>query len=606
MSDATSRPAPRLAELSRDVADAINELVEVARAVERGDLGDSLLDAAKRWPEPHATVAIVGEIGGGRSTLTSALAGRLDPPLLPLGPNLTIVRAGSPEQVTVHRANGEVVTGPLASPPIVGPGDSAEVVVASIAAGDELVLVDVPGVGLLDDPRRRLVDAIVETADAVILVSRADSPITGPEIDIIRRARQRAGAALVVVTHIDRQRGWRTIVEESAASLRAAAGTGAPLAVEAPLGFSGPLAADALAAERVGDREEADALLEESGLGPINAAIRAHITSRLRHVRLRALVALGTAIADELSGDAEAVAEADVDPQAALAEARSTSRRLRELSSTASTRVSDAFAGLRDALGVDVGREVAAVTEEIEASLEDARTIEPVLDLAEQLLEGARVRLDDRARTQIDLVVAGVLDSFDAEDARAPQPEHAAGDAGGADDERARLRTSRAKRVTASMRLRLVQATLSSTGGVAMLAVVGGGGGGLADSLRFGAMGAGMLVGGLGAAEGFRETKRQRTTQEARAKVRVVTEQWRAEYLARLREQLLKEQRNHETALRETFRRQIEEADAHVAALQASAAGRPAQKGRADAAGATERVAAVRRRLDELDRVLGA
>lgn len=598
MTDTGPRVVPRLAELSRDAAKAINELVEVARALGRRDLGESLLDASKRWPEPHATVAVVGEVGVGRSTLVNALAGRLDPPLLPLSPDLTLVRAGAPEEVRVHRAGGGTDAGPVNAPPAIAVGDSVEVVLSEIEAGNELVLVDVPGIGLLDDPRRRLVEAIVETADAVVLVTRADAPVTGPEIDLVRLARRRTGAALAVMTHIDRHRGWRAVMEESAASFATAGPPGSGVLTAPPLPFSATLAVDAAEARRSGDGDEASALLAESGLQAIFDAIRSHITGRLRHVRLRALVELARGVAEELITDAAA----QIDPAAALAEARAAAKAVRELSAQMLTRVADAFAGLRDALSVDVGREVATVLEEVEAALDDTKDVAAVVELAGQMLEGARVRLDDRAQRQVDLVVAGVLATLDQQD---QDPEVGLPEPEGPGDTPAPVSTSRSRRVTASMRLRLVQATLSSTGGVAMLAVVGGGGGGMADSLRFGAMGAGMLVGGLGAAEGFRESKRQRTAQEARARARGLTEQWRAEYLAALRERLLKAQRAHETALRDTLRRQTEEADARVAELQAARSRpSPGQTTDADAIAVGGRLAAVQRRLDELGAVL--
>ncbi|HEX7167814.1 MAG TPA: hypothetical protein VF230_12605, partial [Acidimicrobiales bacterium] len=93
---------------------------------------------------------------------------------------------------------------------------------------------------------------------------------------------------------------------------------------------------------------------------------------------------------------------------------------------------------------------------------------------------------------------------------------------------------------------------------------------------------------------------------ETKARVRSVTEQWRGEYLASLRERLLREQRAQETALRDALRRQIEEADAAVAALQQSARAGADEKRRRgqEATDAKARLDGVERRLAELADVL--
>lgn len=591
------RVRPRLAEASRTTASAINDLVAVTRASGHGELADSLVDASKRWPEPQATVVVVGEAGAGRSTVVNALIGRLDPPLLPLGGSLAVVRVGSPEEVRVHTPGQPPRIGTLDAPPEILPTDSVEVVVSSIIAGDQLVLVDAPAAGPAGDPRRRVIDALVATADGVILATRADAPITAPELDLLRAARRRAGAALVVTTRTDRHRGWRSVLEESRATIQAADDR---LANVRPLPLAAPLAADAIAARAAGEAD-AEELGRESGLDPLVAAVRDGITNDLRYLRLLALAELGSDVAEELleerAGAGEGQPSAD-DPAAQLAAAQARGRTLRETTSTMLLRLADEFTLLRESVAVEVGREVAAVTTEVNDTLRHDRDIALVADLAAQLFEVSRLALDERTQRRVEAAVRKVLGELDEQMDDAEGASDAEDDESGDDaSEPESKRRRRQKRVTASMRLRLAQALLSSTGGVAMLAVVGGTGGGAAETLRFGALGVGMLVGGISAAEGIRETKRQRTSQDAKARLRTVADEWRADYLATARERLLREQRAQEAALRDAIRRQIEESDARVAELQKLIAAGGVRPPEADT---TKQLAEIRQRFEEL------
>lgn len=602
---------PRLAEAGRTTAAVINDLVAVARTTGHGDLADGLIEASKRWPEPHATVVVVGERGAGRSTVVNALVGRLDPPLLPLGVgSVTVVRVGAPEEVRVHTPGQPPRIGPVSGPPEIHAGDSVEVVISSIAAGDQLVLVDAPAVTGPEDPRRRVIDALVSTSDAVILVTRADAPITAPEVDLLRAARHRTGVALVVTTRTDRHRGWRTILDESRATIRA---SDPRLADVEPLPLAAPLAADALAARAAGD-VAADELAIESGLEHLQAAVRNGISNDLRYLRLLSLAELGRDVVDELLVErsvADGAGAGDDATAVLLALTQSDIKRLRELTSPTLVKLSDEFTLLRESVSLEVGRAVTEVMSEVNATLRHERDIVIVAELASQMLDAARLSLDERTERRVEALVRGVLSDLSEGDENGDDDVDADDDDGGAegsavdgDNEEGRRRTRKGRRsrgVTASMRLRLVQALLSSTGGIAMLAVVGGSGGGAADSLRFGALGVGMLVGGISAAEGIRDTKRQRTSQEAKAHLRTVSDQWRAEYLAVVRERLLREQRAQEGALREAIRGQIEEAERRAAQLQIDAgAGRAASGSAGTAGSATATLGTIRGRLDAL------
>lgn len=610
-----SATKPRLAELSREVAGSVNRLVDIARTAGRPELGAVLVDSARRWPDPQATVVVIGEPRTGRSTVVNALAGTLEPPLLPLGGALTVVRTGTPGAVVVHDPGQAPDVRRLDDPGIVPDAASVEVVLPEVAVGGDLVLVDAPAVDGPGDPRRRVVEAILATADAVVLVTGADAPLSGPELDLLVAARRRTGAAVLVITGVDRHRGWRVVLDESRRSVEA---RGLSLLSAPPVPFAAPLAADAEAAARLGAPDAAE-LVAESGLGALRATVRTAIGDRFRLVRLLGLVEMANGIAGELEGDLAAAGADRPEGQDALAAAAARLRGAREAGARVGVRLGDGFTILRDSLSVEVGREVGAVLEEVEAMLSEGVDTGEVVDLAEQSLEAARLRVDGRVVGELDTLMAAVLRDLagEGEDEPAEPPVagtrpafaggDGSGDAGGGTEPGPGDGGAGRKSTSASMRLRLVQALLSSTAGAVLLATMGAQSG-LGTMVRSGSMGVGMLVGGVAAAEGFREARRQRTTSEARTRVRSGVEQWRAEYLAGLRERLLREQRMQEAALRDALRAQTEEAEAQMATVKQSARAAADEQRRRDKelSEAGEALRQVRARLGELAAVITA
>ena len=608
-------PKPRLAELSRDVAGSVNRLVAIAGTAGRPELGALLVEAARRWPDPQATVVVIGEPRSGRTTVVNALAGTLEPPLLPLGAGLTVVRSGTPSAVVVHEPGEPPDVRSLHDPGVIPPTASVEVVLPDVAVGADLVLVDGPAVDGPRDPRLRVVEAILATADAVVLVTRADAPLSGPELDLLAVARRRTGAAVLVITGVDRHRGWRTVLDESRRSVEA---RGASLLSAPPVPFAAPLAADAEAAARLGAPDACD-LEAESGLAALRATVRTAIGDRFRLVRLLGLVEMAKGVAGELEDDLGTAGDGS-EAENAMAAAALRLRASRDAAARAGVLLGDGFTILRESLTVEVGRDVGAVLEEVEASMGESPDIDGAVELAQRSLEAARLRIDGRAVSQLESLMAAVLRDLAGEgdgDAAARPPAvadtesgPAVGDVDQADGTADRSRSEGGKgqkTITASMRLRLVQALLSSTAGVALLATINATGG-MGIQVRSGSMGVGMLVGGVAAAEGFREAKRQRTSSEARARIRTVVEQWRAEYLANLRERLLREQRTQETALRDALRAQAEEAEAQMAELkQATQAAVEDQRRRGkERAEARAALRQVRTRLGELAAVIAA
>lgn len=543
---------PRLADLARQFSESTNRLVDLARAAGRPELGEFLVESAKRWPDPDVTLLVIGERSSGKSDLVNALAGTLVPPLLPLASGVTIVRNGPEAQMRIHRPGLDVEHRPLGPdrPPL-EPTDTVEVLVPDPPVGPNVVLVDTPPLGTIGSGSRAVVDALLRTADAVILTSSADAPLTAAEVDVLVDARRRAGAALVVITHTDRFRGWRTIRDESDASVRR---RDPRLLAERPLPFAAPLAADAAAP----GEPEAMALAEESGLTSILDAIRVHVRDNSRQVRLLGLTGAAADVADELLDGLGP--DARTDRRATLVAERD---RLRERSRTALVDFADGCGILRESVAVDVGRAVQHIIDSIEDDLGDKRDVEELVDATRQRLDALRIETDaqvlDALGELASEVMASILEPTDGERSTA-----------GEDPGERPAWVAKASTVTTALRLRLLQAMVSTTGGAALLytLVADPTGGGM---LRIAPMGISMLVGGIGAAEGFREARQQRTLQDARMRVRSVVDQWRAEYLAKVREQLLRQQRERERALRETIEAAMRDVEGQLAALDSSA-----------------------------------
>lgn len=548
---------PRLAELARQVSESTNRLVALAGPAGRPELGDLLVAAAQRWPDRDTTILVIGEQGSGKSSLINALAGRVAPPLLPLGRGVSVVRSGPTGELRLHRPGEEPRILPLDTPAAdldLDPTETPEVVVPAPPVGDNVVLIDTPPLGAVGTGGRAVVDALLLTCDAVILTTGADAPVTAAELDVLVAARRRAGAALLVVTHTDRFQGWRTICTESEASAQRRDPT---LLAAAPLPFAAPLVADAATEP---DPDEAALLRAESGLDAIVAAIGSQLRDRFRQVRLTGLVHAAADVADQLLEGLGGIA----DPADLRAQLQAERTRLRERSRTVPVDFTDGCSILRDSIAVDVGREVQSLLESVEDDLQEHRDVGALVDATWQHLDALRIRTDARILTELDELGVRALAALVA-DADAEPTERAEGASG--------VRPAwiaKASAVSASLRLRLLQATVSTTGGAALLYTLT-----MPDTssmvLRTVPMGISMLIGGVSAAEAFREARQQRTLNEARTRVRSVVEQWRSEYLAAAREQLLRLQRERERALRETIDAAVRDLDARIKALDAPA-----------------------------------
>lgn len=292
--------------------------------------------------ESTASVVVVGEVKRGKSSLVNALVGRRG--LLPVDVDESTsmpievrpVERAAPERILLHFGD-RAEERPLAELRRWSTSSGAPVPVAdaavelpshasvSIAEGAVLraVVVDTPGIGGLDEAAVDLALAAARGAGVLVMVCDATTPITAPEIDILRRASETVGSVIVVVSKIDKAlTRWRDIVAENGRLIREHAGLDVPV-----LGVSSLRALDALGSADAGRRER---LEETSGI----ARLRALVDERARGAdALSRAVALSVGVATlrEVAATIDAQLRATEEPSTVVEELRARKDELRGL-----------------------------------------------------------------------------------------------------------------------------------------------------------------------------------------------------------------------------------------------------------------------------------
>lgn len=213
---------------------------EIARKYGRTGPADhavTLMDAKFR----AGTVVVVGEIKRGKSSLVNALVGQRN--LLPVdvltctsAPIRVLARTEWEDEPRCQLVRGDHKDDiPVADLPkwvtnqSIQQIDSAESTeeaakllptAAEITVGfgglGNVTVIDTPGVGGLDE--HAITAALTEARQAgvLLMVCDASTPITSPEMDILRRARETVGSVIVAVTKTDKNiRRWRSIVDDN-------------------------------------------------------------------------------------------------------------------------------------------------------------------------------------------------------------------------------------------------------------------------------------------------------------------------------------------------------------------------------------------------------
>jgi hypothetical protein len=581
-----------IARLGQAVSELANDLRARADRLGRTDLSSRISAEAARWSEASSTLVFVGTQGAGKSRLIGSLTGR---PELFGGATTcapTIVRQADHDACVVCRTDGRThdqrVDDPIADP---GRVEYLELGIDAPRLLPGLTLVDTPGLASAADPRGNRTYLTTRRADHLVVVIDLATPISRGELDFAVRCADRFAMITVVGTRIDRIRGWRSVLDDSAAALRAAL----PGVDITALGLS-PALADAAFDPDLADAE-ADELLADSGLSALQAHL-ADLLDRRRHVRLANFSTLLEAIAGELVAEGRVVVQATVegthDDVDALADLRHQLTRVRDDRSTWLTMLADAVTAAREETATDLNRTLSALLAahepQIDAWKGDATAL---LDQFDDALRTEAAAIATRIADRIERVVELVAGAVEADnlgirvDVDAISTTLAAtGAAAVAERETAAADGRRDGQSSVPLRLRATGGLVGMATSTTMMLTALAGPGGAAALMRVGAFGAAALFSGVSTAVTVAGGRRQRDQQQIRAAVKARVDAIRADSQSSLRRYFTTVQRGIEAALKDVVRDRIAVLEREISELQTTA--------RADA---TER----RRRLGSLE-----
>ena len=338
---------------SRTPEESVTRAADIARRYGQDSAADravQMLNATFR----AGTVVVMGEVKRGKSSLVNALIAQ--PDLLPVDvltctsapirvavshdgpvvPQVTLVRGTEREMILATELARWVTVdgvGSLQGNTNAGleeaqdPPSSAEISVR-YPDMDGITVVDTPGVGGLD--KRAVTAALQEArhAGVLLMVCDASTPITAPEMDILRQAHDSVGGVIVAVTKTDKNtRRWRAIVEDNKRLISSHMGIDVPV-----VGVSSLRALDA--ARCIDPARRAD-LERRSGIAQLRSQLRAQLRQPAamgQRAALQSITTTLTGIAKTVRDDIRLLAESSTAVEQLEAE-KTTLERLREESS---------------------------------------------------------------------------------------------------------------------------------------------------------------------------------------------------------------------------------------------------------------------------------
>ncbi|HUJ01805.1 MAG TPA: dynamin family protein [Usitatibacter sp.] len=252
-----------------------------------------------RLAEDRFNLAVVGRFSRGKSSLMNAIIGtnRLPTGVLPVTSVITAVAYGSHEEVVIRFQRDRVESRvPLAALPEYtsqryNPGNVRRVREAEVRLPAEILrrgfhFVDTPGLASTIAENTRTTEEFLPEADAFVVVTSHESPLSEEEMDVIRAAVVSDRRTFVVVNKHDAV----SAAERSESLLFIRRHLERLFGPDAPSVFS-VSARDALEAKLHGDPQA----LEASGIGPLEEALARFL---LEHKRDEFLLHLEERIAE--------------------------------------------------------------------------------------------------------------------------------------------------------------------------------------------------------------------------------------------------------------------------------------------------------------------
>ena len=220
----------------RTPVESVTRAAEIARRYGKTVAADRAL-ATLTAKFRAGTVVVIGEVKRGKSSLVNALIGYRN--LLPVDvltctsapirvhiqggdeapeyPQVALVRGTERQNVHPNDLYQWVTqAGTQASGNLEAELPSAAEITLRCDSLAGITLVDTPGVGGLD--QQAVKSALLEARNAgvLLMVCDASSPITAPEMDILREAKETVGGVIVAVTKTDKNiRRWKSIIADN-------------------------------------------------------------------------------------------------------------------------------------------------------------------------------------------------------------------------------------------------------------------------------------------------------------------------------------------------------------------------------------------------------
>lgn len=563
-------PKNELTRLGESVSTMANDLRRRADRLGRTDISRRITAEAERWSEARSSVVFVGPRAAGKSSLVASLVGRSDLPLTTATAVPVLVRSSLTERALVVDADGRTaertVVGLTIDPTRT---QYVELHVDAPRMIDGVTLVDTPGAGSVADPHGNQAYLASRRADQIIVVVDLTAPIARSDLELVQRCVDRFASVILVGTHIERIRGWQSVLQDSTdAILRVA-----PHLDIVSIGVS-PVLADLAFGPDVDDAEALE-LLDDSGVSALQTEM-AQLVDQRRRRRLSNFSTLLDSCATELARDGRVVILASVeqtdDDVSRLAELRQELARVRDDRSSWFAALGDAVTSAREETSLDLHRIVGTLNEQFESRIEaftgnaDGLIDEFEIDAATAASTLA-ARIADRVGGIIETMVAiteasdlGVRPDIDE---IAHQLEAAAAESSEVQARRAKTDSSLKLRATGG----LVGVATSST----MMMTAMAGSGGAAALMRVGAFGAATLFSGVSAAVAVAGGRRQRTRQQIRNTVRARTDAIRTNQQTVLKRYFLVVQRSIEASVKELVRERIAVLERELSELQTTA-----------------------------------
>jgi len=321
-----------------EVLQQMTKVIDLLHRENRTGVAEALAQQRDARPDHVPVVVVAGEDKRGKSSLVNALLAQ--PDLSPVGakvvtgspmtffhatqPVASLIRYGASDGVALTVEQAQLLATVEGNP-----GNAENVSAIRIGLNLPLLeamdLIDTPGVGGLASGHAELTLQSLNSADALLFVVDSGSPLRATELSFLRRAAQRIQFVVLVVTKIDVNPGWRTIMADDEAVLR----EHAPRFAGCPI--VGVSSASSLRALTLDDDDFAGEVRTESGIAALERLLRTEVAASIDIVRLQNLLRAAISSLVALERDLRELRAASSPDGQALARLQQERARLEEL-----------------------------------------------------------------------------------------------------------------------------------------------------------------------------------------------------------------------------------------------------------------------------------